>query len=172
MHKERLYCLKNAPAIYNHIWEGELLQHSDSQVFKDKWFIQDFKEDEEAEKYYGIDFGFVHPMAVIRCYIKDNCILGSYAALAGEVEVNEFAIVSPATLVHQFVRIGTHVMTQGGSKVSKDIPPYVLAGREPLAYTGINSVGLRRRGFTNESIYEIQEMYRIIYQRNLNIPQL
>jgi len=74
MHKERLYCLKNAPAIYNHIWEGELLQHSDSQVFKDKWFIQDFKEDEDAEKYYGIDFGFVHPMAVIRCYIKDNCI--------------------------------------------------------------------------------------------------
>ena len=74
MHKERLHCLKNAPAVYNHIWEGELLQNSDAQVFKGKWFIQDFEEDENAEKYFGIDFGFVHPMAVIRCYIKDNCI--------------------------------------------------------------------------------------------------
>ncbi len=103
------------------------------------------------------------------CIVKNNCIMGSYAALAGEVEVYDYAIVSPATLVHQFVRIGSHVMTQGGSKVTKDIPPFVLAGREPLAYTGINSVGLRRRNFTNESIYEIQEIYRIIYQRNMNI---
>lgn len=103
------------------------------------------------------------------CIIKDNCIMGSYAGLAGEVEVDSFAIVSPGTLVHQFVRIGQHVMIQGGSKVSKDIPPYILAGREPVTYTGINSVGLRRRNFSNESIYEIQEIYRIIYQRNLNI---
>jgi UDP-N-acetylglucosamine acyltransferase len=103
------------------------------------------------------------------CIIKDNCILGSYAGLAGEVEVDSFAIVSPGSLVHQFVRIGSHVMIQGGSKVVKDIPPYVLAGREPLSYTGINSVGLRRRNFSNEAIYEIQEIYRIIYQRNMNI---
>ena len=101
--------------------------------------------------------------------INDNCILGSYAGLAGEVEVGYHAIVSPGTLVHQFVRIGPHVMIQGGSKVVKDIPPYVLAGRDPLTYTGINSVGLRRRGFSNEAIYEIQECYRIIYQRNMNI---
>lgn len=103
------------------------------------------------------------------CIVKDNCIMGSYAALAGEVEVDDFAIVSPASLIHQFVRIGAHVMTQAGSKVSKDIPPFILAGRDPISYTGINSVGLRRRSFSNETIYEIQEMYRIIYQRNLNI---
>ena len=101
--------------------------------------------------------------------LQDNVILGSYAGLAGEVEVDSFAIISPGTLVHQFVRIGSHVMIQGGSKVTKDIPPYILAGREPLSYTGINSVGLRRRNFSNEVIYEIQEIYRIIYQRNLNI---
>lgn len=101
--------------------------------------------------------------------INNNCILGSYAGLAGEVVVDNYAIVSPGTLVHQFVRIGSHVMIQGGSKVVKDIPPYVLAGREPLSYTGINSVGLRRRNFSNEVIYEIQEIYRIIYQRNMNI---
>lgn len=103
------------------------------------------------------------------CIVKNHCIMGSYAGLAGEVEVDNFAIISPGTLVHQFVRIGTHVMIQGGSKVTKDIPPYILAGREPLSYTGINSVGLRRRNFSNDVIYGIQEIYRIIYQRNMNI---
>ncbi len=103
------------------------------------------------------------------CILKDRVILGSYAALAGEVEVDNFAIVSPGSLVHQFVKVGTHVMIQGGSKVVKDVPPFAMAGREPISYTGINSIGLRRRGFENNTIYAIQEVYRIIYQRGLNI---
>jgi UDP-N-acetylglucosamine acyltransferase len=103
------------------------------------------------------------------CIVRDHVIVGSYAGLAGEVEVDSWAIVSPGSLVHQFVRIGTHVMIQGGSKVTKDVPPYILAGREPLSFTGINSIGLRRRNFNNETIYAIQEVYRIIYQRGLNI---
>lgn len=103
------------------------------------------------------------------CVLKDRIILGSYAGLAGEVMVDNWAIVSPGSLVHQFVRIGAHVMIQGGSKVSKDVPPFAMAGREPISFTGINSIGLRRRGFTNETIYAIQEAYRIIYQRGLNI---
>ena len=103
------------------------------------------------------------------CVIKDQVILGSYAALAGEVEVDNWAIISAASLVHQFVRIGTHVMIQGGSKVGKDVPPFAMAGREPLSFIGINSIGLRRRGFDNDTIYAIQEIYRIIYQRGLNI---
>lgn len=103
------------------------------------------------------------------CIVNDKVIVGSYAGLAGEVEVDSWAIVSPGCLVHQFVRIGTHVMIQGGSKVTKDVPPFVLAGRDPMAFTGINSIGLRRRQFTNDTIYAIQEVYRIIYQRGLNI---
>jgi len=103
------------------------------------------------------------------CIVKDRVIIGSYAGLAGEVEVDNWAIVSPGSLVHQFVRIGSHVMIQGGSKVSKDVPPFVLAGRDPLSFTGINSIGLRRREFANDTIYAIQEVYRIIYQRGLNI---
>lgn len=103
------------------------------------------------------------------CVLKDRVILGSYAALAGEVEVDNWAIVSPGSLVHQFVRIGPHVMIQAGSKVGKDVPPFAMAGREPISFTGINSIGLRRRGFTNDTIYAIQEVYRIIYQRGLNI---
>lgn len=103
------------------------------------------------------------------CIVKDRVIIGSYAGLAGEVEVDNWAIVSPGCLVHQFVRIGSHVMIQGGSKVSKDVPPFILAGREPISFTGINSIGLRRRDFQNDTIYAIQEVYRIIYQKGLNI---
>lgn len=103
------------------------------------------------------------------CIIKNNCILGSHAALAGEVEIDDYAIVSPYSIAHQFVRVGKHVFIQAASKVGKDVPPYVLAGREPLSYYGINSVGLRRRKFKNEVIYEIQEIYRIIYQKGMNI---
>ena len=103
------------------------------------------------------------------CVLKDRVILGSYAALAGEVEVDNWAIVSPGSLVHQFVRIGTHVMIQAGSRVGKDVPPYSTAGRDPISFTGINSIGLRRRGFDNDTIYAIQEVFRIIYQRGLNI---
>ncbi len=103
------------------------------------------------------------------CTIGDSCILGSHAGLAGEVEIDDYAIVSPYSVVHQFVRIGTHSFVQATGKVGKDVPPYVLAGREPLSYTGINSIGLRRRKIKNETIYEIQEIYRIIYQRGLNI---
>lgn len=103
------------------------------------------------------------------CIVKDRVIIGSYAGLAGEVEVDNWAIISPGSLIHQFVRIGAHVMIQGGSKVSKDVPPFVLAGRDPISFTGINSIGLRRRDFENDTIYAIQEVYRIIYQKGLNI---
>jgi UDP-N-acetylglucosamine acyltransferase len=103
------------------------------------------------------------------CVIGDYCIMGAYAGTAGEVEVDDYAIISPGSLVHQFVRVWPHVMIQGLCKVTKDVPPFSLAGREPLSFTGINSIGLRRRNFSNESIYEIQEIYRIIYQKGMNI---
>ena len=103
------------------------------------------------------------------CQIGDSVILGTHAGLAGEVEVDDYAIISPYSVVHQFVRVGTHSFIQATGKAGKDIPPYILAGREPLSYTGINSIGLRRKNFKNEIIYEIQEIYRVIYQRGLNI---
>jgi len=97
--------------------------------------------------------------------------MGSYSGLAGEVEMDDYAILSAGSLVHQFVRIGCHVMIQGGSKVTKDVPPYSMAGREPLKYTGINSVGLKRRGFSQETINHILDIYRIIYQKAMNVSQ-
>jgi UDP-N-acetylglucosamine acyltransferase len=91
--------------------------------------------------------------------------------LAGEVIVDDYAILAGMVAVHQFVHVGSHVMIAGGSLVRKDVPPFIKAGREPLSYVGINSIGLRRRNITNEKIREIQEIYRYIYQKGLNISQ-
>lgn len=102
------------------------------------------------------------------CVIQNHVILGNTTQLAGEVEVFDYAILSGGTLVHQFTRVGEHVMIQGGTRLGKDIPPFVIAGREPVSYAGINLVGLRRRGYSNEQINQIQEIYRIIYQSGYN----
>lgn len=105
------------------------------------------------------------------CIVGNNCILVNNVTLAGEVVVEDWAILGGLTAVHQFVNIGCHAMVSGGSLVRKDIPPYVKAAREPLAYVGINTLGLRRRGFSNEKIAEIHDMYRAIYQSNRNNSQ-
>lgn len=101
--------------------------------------------------------------------VGNNVIMSNATQLAGEVQVDDFAVIGGGTLVHQFCHIGTHVMVQGGCRIGKDVPPYVKAAREPVAYTGINSIGLRRHGFTNETIAAIQDVYRYIYQHNLNV---
>jgi len=105
------------------------------------------------------------------CILKDHVIIGNATQLAGEVEVDDFAIVSGGSLAHQFVRISKHVMVQGGSRIGKDIPPYTLIGRDPIVYCGINIVGLRRRGFTNDQVFLIQDIYRTLYTRGLNNSQ-
>lgn len=102
------------------------------------------------------------------CVLNDYVILGNATQLAGEVEVDHHAILSGGTLVHQFTRIGAHVMIQGGTRLGKDIPPYIIAGREPVCYSGVNLIGLRRNGYSNEKINEIQEIYRVIYQAGFN----
>ena len=105
------------------------------------------------------------------CILHDNIIMSNCTQLAGEVEVDDYAIIGGGTLVHQFSHIGGHSMIQGGSKVNKDVPPYVVVAREPIAFFGINSIGLNRRGFTPEQIHTIQEAYRILYNSGLNTTQ-
>ena len=100
--------------------------------------------------------------------ILRECVTGNASQIAGEVEIDDFAIVSGGSLVHQFSRISKHVMVQGGSRIGKDIPPYTLIGRDPIVYCGINIVGLRRRGFTNSQVFLIQDIYRTLYTRGLN----
>ncbi|MFT5971258.1 MAG: UDP-N-acetylglucosamine acyltransferase [Flavobacteriales bacterium] len=98
------------------------------------------------------------------CHIGNNCILVNSVALGGHVEIGDYAIVGGLAAVHQFVTIGNHAMISGGSLVRKDIPPYVKAGRDPVSFIGINSIGLRRRGFDSGKINEIQRIYRILFQ--------
>jgi len=102
------------------------------------------------------------------CQIGNRVILANCVQLAGHVNVEDFAIIGGSTAVHQFVKIGPHAMVAGGSLVRKDVPPFVTAAREPLSYAGINSIGLRRRGFSNDKINEVQEIYRRIYLKGMN----
>lgn len=105
------------------------------------------------------------------CIIGDNCILANCATLAGHIEIDDWAIIGGLAAIHQFVKIGCHSMVSGGSLVRKDVPPFVKAAREPISYVGVNSIGLRRRGFSDDQISQIQEIYRIIYLRGYNVTQ-
>ena len=101
------------------------------------------------------------------CEVGNGCIIGNSTKFAGEVVVHDNAIISATVLCHQFCNIGGYVMIQGGSRFSLDIPPYVIAGKEPTRYCGINIIGLRRRGFSNETIDMIHDTYRIIYAKGV-----
>ena len=99
----------------------------------------------------------------------NNVIISNASQIAGEVVVDDFAVIGGGALVHQFCHIGQHIMLQGGALVNKDIPPYVKAAREPISYTGVNVIGLRRRGFSVEKVAEIEEIYRLLYSNGMNV---
>lgn len=105
------------------------------------------------------------------CLLHDHIIMSNATQVAGEVVVDDYAILGGGSLIHQFTHIGAHSMTQGGTRVNKDIPPYVIAARDPVSFCGINSVGLNRRGFSREQITAIQETYRLLYMSGLNVSQ-
>jgi UDP-N-acetylglucosamine acyltransferase len=99
--------------------------------------------------------------------VGNGCIIGNGTKLAGEVTVDDNAIISANVLVHQFCRVGGYVMVGGGTRTAQDIPPFITAAREPVAFCGLNLVGLRRRGFSNELIENIHQAYRLVYQSGL-----
>lgn len=101
------------------------------------------------------------------CVIGNGCIIGNSTKFAGEVVVDDYAIISAECLFHQFLHVGSYVMFQGGTRTSQDIPPYVIAGKEPVRFAGLNLVGLRRRGFSNETIGQIHEAYRLLYSKGV-----
>lgn len=105
------------------------------------------------------------------CIIHERCVLANNVTLAGHIEVGPRTTLGGLTAVHQFVRIGDNVMVGGGSLVRKDIPPYIKAAREPLSYAGVNSIGLRRKGFSDDQIHNIQDIYRLLYQKGHNTSQ-
>lgn len=105
------------------------------------------------------------------CVVGNHVILVNGVALAGHIEVDDWAIIGGMSPVHQFTKIGRHCLIAGGTLVRKDVPPFVKAARNPISYVGINSIGLRRRGFSSEKIAEIQSIYRFLYQNKLNVSQ-
>lgn len=105
------------------------------------------------------------------CVLGNNVIMSNATQLAGEVVVDDYAVIGGGALVHQFCHLGAHIMVQGGALINKDIPPFVRAAREPIAYSGVNSVGLRRRGFSAEKIGEIQDIYRYLYLSGMNVTE-
>ncbi len=103
------------------------------------------------------------------CLIGDNCIIANSVNIAGHVVIEDWVILEGLVAIQQFVRIGAHAFVAGGSLVRKNVPPYIKAAREPLSYAGVNSIGLRRRGFDDKSILNIEDIYRTIYVQNSNI---
>lgn len=102
------------------------------------------------------------------CILGNNVIVANSVQLAGHIMVHDHVFIGGTSAVHQFVSIGAHAMVSGGSLVRKDVPPFIKVAREPLAYAGVNSIGLRRRGFSNEQINDIQQIYRILFMSGLN----
>lgn len=113
--------------------------------------------------------GFVH--VAHDCIIGNHVILANAAMLAGHCEVGDYAVIGGIVPVHQFVHIGQHSMIGGGLRVPKDVPPYILAGQEPLVFQGLNSVGLRRRGVSADVIEALEKAYKLIYKSKLNVSQ-
>ncbi len=102
------------------------------------------------------------------CVIGSHVIIANAVQIAGHVAIDDWAIIGGSSAIHQFVKIGMHAMISGGSLVRKDVPPFTKAAREPLSYAGVNSLGLRRRGFSSESISHIQEVYRFLFLNSMN----
>lgn len=101
------------------------------------------------------------------CVVGNGCIIGNSTKFAGEVTVDDNAIISATVLIHQFCKVGGYVMIQGGTRTSQDVPPYIMAGKEPIRFAGVNLIGLRRRGFDNELIQNIHEAYRLLYSKGI-----
>lgn len=105
------------------------------------------------------------------CIIGDNCIFSNSSTLAGHITIGDYVVLAGMVAVHQFCTIGSHAFVSGGTLVRKDVPPFIKAAREPISYAGINSVGLRRRGFSEDQIAEIQNIYRVLFIQNRNLTK-
>ena len=115
-----------------------------------------------------------HVLIMAYVHIAHDCIIGDHVTIAnatniaGHVEIGDHVVIGGVSAFHQFVKVGKHAFVAGGSMVRKDVPPFVKAGREPLRYDGVNSIGLRRRGFSNQTISNIQDIYRHVFLSGKN----
>ena len=148
-----------------------LLEIGDDNVFREFVTINTATDEGESTLIGSGNLLMAYVHVAHNCVIGDNVILANSVNLAGHVTVEDYAIVGGVVSVHQFVTIGSHSFIGGGSRIPKDIPPYVKVAGNPPRVGGINSVGLRRRGFTNEQLSRIKTAYRYIYRSGLNVAQ-
>ena len=105
------------------------------------------------------------------CIVKDHIVMANAATLAGHVEVDDYAILGGLSAVHQFTRIGCHVMASGGSMISQDVVPYAIIQGDRARIVGLNLTGLKRRGFTSDALSNIKKMYKLVFRSNLNLDE-
>ena len=105
------------------------------------------------------------------CQIGNHCIIVSYTGLAGETDIHDWGVMGGKSGSHQFTKVGTHAFVAACSRLTKDVPPYVLAGREPLVFEGVNRVGLLRRGFSEVQVNQIKDIYETLYFQGMNVSQ-
>jgi len=103
------------------------------------------------------------------CLIGNNCVIANAVNIAGHVTIEDWAILEGTVAIQQFIHVGCHSFIAGGSLVRKNVPPFIKAAREPLTYIGVNSIGLKRRGFSDQTIHQIEDLYRTIYVHNTNV---
>ncbi len=161
-------CISSAPQDLKYAGEVTTAEIGDNTVVREYVTISKGTSDRFTTKVGANCLLMAYVHVAHDAIVGDNCILANTVQIAGHVVLGDWVIIGGTSAVHQFVKIGSHAMISGGSIVLKDVPPFTKAGREPLAYCGINSVGLRRRGFTNEKINEIQEIFRTLYLKGNN----
>lgn len=164
--------LGDAPQDKKYKGEPTRLEIGDDNVFREFVTVNRGTTHDEGITRIGSDNLFMAYSHVAHdCIIRKNAVIANAVNIAGHVHIDEHAVIGGVVAIHQFSRIGKHSMVAGGCMIRKDVPPYVLAGRDPISYVGVNHRGLKRRGFSSESIREIQEIYRSIFLSSNNISQ-
>lgn len=151
--------------------ESSLVQIGDNCTIREYVTINRGTLDKETTKIGNHCLIMAYSHIAHDCIIGNHCVFSNNTTLAGHIEVGDYVVLAGLVAVQQFVRIGSHAFVTGGSLVRKDVPPFVKAAREPLSYVGVNSIGLKRRGFSTEKINHIMDVYRILFVRGYNISK-
>ena len=146
-------------------------------IIGDHTTIREYVTVNRGTNYSGKTTVGKHCLIMAYVHVAHDCIIGNHAILAnsvqlgGHVEIGQHTIIGGVSAIHQFVKIGSYCMVSGGSLARKDIPPFIKVGREPLSFAGVNSIGLNRKGFSENKVEEIQNIYRLIFNSELNYTQ-
>jgi UDP-N-acetylglucosamine acyltransferase len=165
-------CLGEAPQDKKYKGEPTLLEIGDRNTIREFCtFNRGTIQDKNTTKIGNDNWIMAYVHIAHDCVVGNNTILANNASLAGHVDIHDYAILGGFTLVHQFCKVGSHVITAVNTVVFKDIPPYVMAAGYDAKPHGINAEGLKRRGFSPESILEIKRAYKTLYRKSLSLEE-